>query len=289
MQGTLRVVRAETHRLLRTRATWLGALVLLVAPALRVLAARTADLAEHAGAVRSALTAGRQPPPPPPPGNAFGPLVDGWNTGLVLGAVVLLGVGARCLAADRELGLLRVAVTRSVSRAALVWGRALLGVPLVLAVVVLSGVGAAAAAGAWYEFGPLVEQGYELMTRAELVHELLRALVAVVPPLVALWCFGLLVSSASRSGAGALLAGFGGVFVTGLFDELLGEGRAWLFTTFTPAFGDKSCMAEMSGVARGLSDAGLTPALYDMNLLVPLPEALLMTAVAGWILTRRSL
>lgn len=289
MRGSWRVFRAESLRLMKSRTTWVSALFLAAVPALRVFGAHVAASAEYTAAVHTALSKGRPVPDAPPVGNAYGPLVDGWSAGLVLGALMLLGLAARSLAADRASGLARLATTRSASRSALVWGRALLGIPVCLAVLVLTGVGASAAAGTWFEFGPLVEQGYQLMSHDELSSGLWSAVVATLPPLIALWTLGLLVASVSRSGSGALFVSLAVFLGFDLFKDLLADARYYCFASFCPSLVDDSCMAEMAGVARGLSDAGFSDGLYRMNLILPLPQAILMTALAGWILSRRNL
>ncbi len=272
MFGALRVFRAECQRLLHSWSAAFVALVLMLIPALRVFGARVAMAGESGEA-----------------GNAYAPLVDGWSSGLVLGALLILAYAARSLAADRAQGLLRLATTRSVSRPALVWGRALLGVPFCLAVLLLTGLGAGLAAALLFELGPLVEQGYELMSHEELQAELWKAVAASVPPLLALWAFGLAVSSASRSGSSALFVALASFMGFDLFKEVLGDAADFCFARFCPSLVDDSCMAEMSGVARGLSDAGFSQELYRMNLLLPIPQAVLLCGLAAWILSRRSL
>ncbi|MDG2148626.1 MAG: hypothetical protein P8N09_03790 [Planctomycetota bacterium] len=289
MHGMWRVFRAECMRLMASRSAAASAIFLVMVPALRVFAAHAAASAEHAAAVHSALSKGRAIPELPPLGNAYGPLVDGWSAGLVLGALMLLAYSARSLASDRATGLARLATTRSASRSALVWGRALLGLPVSLAVILLTGLGATVAAGAWFTFGPLVEDGYQLMSHTELVDELVKSVLATLPPLIALWSLGLLVASMSRSGSGALFLALGIFLGFDLFKDLLGDARYYCFASFCPSLVDDSCIAEMAGVARGMSDAGFSENLYRMNLMLPIPEALVLITLAGWILSRRSL
>ena len=289
MSGTWRVFRSEWYRTVRTRSTWFALASVVLLAALRVLAAHVAASAGHARVVQDALLSGREVPAAPPPGNAFAPFVEGWLVGLTVGTLLLLIVSARSLAGDRESGVLRVARTRSASRSALVLGRFLLGLPLVAGVVVASGAGAFVASAVLFEFGPLVEDGYELLTQEELTSELRIATLALVPPLVATWAFGLFVSAIGRSATGAVglcLAVFLGF---DLFKEVIGDGQALVFATFVPSLVDKSCMHEMAGIAQGYSDSGYTEVMLRMNHIVPWPQALALVLAACWIVRRRAL
>jgi hypothetical protein len=288
MNGSLRVLRAEGHRLLRSRLGLWGALCLALVSALRVMASRAAEVADHAASVQRALSDGRDAPELAV-SNAYAPLVDGWLTGLTVGVLLLLLMAARSLAGDREKGILRLATTRSATRAGLVWGRALLGIPVCLGVMAATGLGAWLAASTFFEFGPLIEHGYELMSAEELKAELGKALVATLPPLLGVWTFGLLISSMARSAAGAVTFALAGFLGFDLFKEVLGESQYWAFAAYSPSFVDRSCMAEMAGIARGLSDAGYSESLYRMNLMLPAPQAVLLTLLAAWILSRRAL
>ncbi|HZM00280.1 MAG TPA: ABC transporter permease subunit, partial [Planctomycetota bacterium] len=281
--------RAEWYRLAHSRAALGGAVFLIAVSALRVYAARMADLAAYAAAVQRALSRGTAAPPAPATGNAWGPFADGWLTGLTVATLLLLILSARSLAGDREAGLLRVARTRSVSRLGLLAGRALLGVALVLAALVLTGGAAFAAAAWWFDYLPVQEGSYVLASTAELRLELLRAVLATLPPLLATWCFGLLVSSVARGGTGAVSGALALYLGFDLFKTVLGERQYLAFAAFNPSFVDHSCLKEFAGIARGFSDAGYSAALYSQNLWLPWPQAALLLVLAGWVVSRRAL
>lgn len=289
MTGSLRVFAAEGLRLVRSRMLLVAALVVAGASALRVHGARVMEAAARNAASQRALSRGAEALPDLGPGNAWAPMVEGWSTGLTLGTLLMLVLAARSLAGDREAGLLPLATTRSVTRGGLVLGRALLGVPLVLGMLALTGLAAWAMARSEFAFGPLVEHGYEILSEDELGSELLRALLAMLGPLLATWVFGLTVSALCSSSAVAvgltltLFLGFD------LFKQVLGEGQRWLFASFAPSLVDTSALAEMTGVARGLSDAGFSEAVYAMNMTLPWPQAVVMLALAWFVTARRSL
>lgn len=289
MTGTLRVLRAEWYRLCHTRTVYGAAVFLALVSALRVIAAHVADRAAYVAAVQRALGQDRPAPVRPPPGNAWAPFVDGWLAGLTVATLLLLLLSARALAGDRESGLLRVARTRSASRGALVLGRALLGVALVFSAMIVTAVAAWAAAGWLFVFGPIVEDGYELVGDAELYRELILATAATLPPLVGTWCFGLLVSCVARTGTGAVATALVLYLGFDLFKEVLGDGQYLVFAAFNPSFVDNSCLEEFADIARGYSDAGYPEHLYMQNTWLPWPQAALMLGLACLLASRRSL
>lgn len=289
MIGGLRVLRAETYRALHSRVLLASGLFLALVAALRVVAAWLADRAAYAAAVQRALSQGRSSPPQPGPGNAWPPFVDAWLAGLTVATLLLIIAAARGLAGDRESGLLRVARTRSVSRTGLVLGRAGLGVVFVFGAMVVTGLAAWLTATALYDFGPVKEGSYEIFSQEALRHELFNALRATVPPLLATWCFALLISSLVRGGTAAVSAALALYLGFDLFKEILGPRQYWVFASFNPSFVDKSCLHEMSGIARGLSDAGYTDALYAQNMWLPWPWALAMLVVACLVMRRKAL
>ena len=289
MIGTLRVLRAETYRALHSRVLLASGLFLAIVAVLRVVAAWLADRATYAAAVQRALSLGKASPPSPGPGNAWAPFVDAWLAGLTVATLLLIIAAARGLAGDRESGLLRVARTRSVSRADLVLGRAALGVVFVFGAMLITGLAAFLAATALYDFGPVKEGSFVIFKQEELRDELINALRATLPPLLATWCFALLISALVRGGTAAVSAALALYLGFDLFKEVLGPRQYWVFAAFNPSFVDKSCLHEMSGIARGLSDAGYTDALYAQNMWLPWPWAAAMLIVACVVMRRKAL
>ena len=285
MIGTVRVLRSEAYRLARSRGAWVATGLLALVPALRVYGAHLSAAATRA----ERAFAGRGAPAELEQGAAWAPFVDGWRAGLVLGAFVLLAHAARSLAADRESGVLRLATTRSATRSSLVVARALLAPFLVVGTILVSGLGSWLVARQLFEFGPLVEDGYEIMSAGELTRELALATSAAAPAMLALYCFGLLVSAAGRSAVGAVSVALALFLGFDLFKEVLGDDQYWVFAAYVPSLVDTSAMGEMTGLARGFSDAGFPAALQRMNFLTALPETLLLVAAGCWVSERRSL
>jgi len=278
MRGTLLVARAELGRMCRLRSSLiLGFLVALLA-ALRAFVGIGAATAERGGA-----------DDPISSGGGWAPLVDGWSAGLLLGTLFLLTHAARSIAGDRESGVLRLAITRSVSRGGLIWGRLLVSPLLVLLVVLLPGLAAYAVVALGSDFGPLVEDGYEIFTAEELGGELRRGVLAILPGLLATYAFGLLVSSFASTATTAVASALGLFLAFDLFKEALGDSHYWVFASHVPTPWDTSAWSELPGVMRGFSDAGFPEALVRVGWAVAFPAALLCAAVACLVLARRRL
>lgn len=274
----LSVLRAEAQRLLGSRSTWGVLLLLAGVSALRTFVAVGWTAAERGGS-DDPLTSG----------SAWGPLVDGWSLGLVLGTLVLLVHAARWVAADCESGVLRFAVTRSATRTAVVLGRFVLTPGLVLAVVAVTGLAAWAVAGATGDFGPLVEDGFEIFTAEELRAEVLRSVRAVLLPMLATCAFGLLISCLVPGVALAPSVALGAFLAFDLFKTALGDVHYYVFASHAPTVVDSSAWSELAGVVRGFSDAGFPDQLIRVGTRVSWPAALIFTVVACLALRRRSL
>lgn len=282
MTGTWRMLRAELYRLRRSGPTWLAAAVVVLAAFGRVLATRLSGQAAHLAAAREGRELlGLDE------GTGWAPLAEGWRTGLALGALLLLVHGARTVAADRDSGVLRLASTRTVSRSGLLLGRALVGPLLVLGLALLSGAGALLAAHRWFDFGPLVEDGYEILSASEVAHELRTAVLLALPALWGVHAFALLVSSLARGSTGAVASCVTLFLAFDLFKDVLGRGQHWVFASFAPTFVDTSALYEAVGVAYGYSDAGFAEGLVRMNLVVPWLWVLATLALAVLVVKRR--
>ncbi len=285
MSGWRAILRAERYRTLRTRSSLLLALVLFLVPAGGVLATYVGETRARA----QSLLSGTETTQAVASGSGWAALVDGWRMGLALGSLLLLVHALRTVVVDRENGLLRLAVVRGVRRRDLVLGRALFACLLVASVFLLTGSGAFVAAWKLYDFGPLIEDGYPLAQAFELRRELLIAAGLALPGLLATYAFGLGISSICKTSAGALVAGLLLFLGFDLFKETLGLGQYWVFAAYTPSLVDGSAMGEMSGIARGYSDAGFSAELLRFNLWMPWPQALFLLLVSSLAVSRRNL
>lgn len=285
MKGAWFVARSEWYRDLRSRASWVLALAIALVPVVRVLAWRVAEAPERLRRAQSGAAATAEELA----GAGWAPLVESWRFGLVLGGLALLIHFARGLAGDRDTGIARLAVTRSVSRLGLVGGRAILAPLYVALLVAVTGVSAWIAVRVNYGLGDLVVDGYTLMTAEELAAELRRSVLLTLPALMCLCCAGLAASSLARSAVGAVALATVGFLGFDLFKEVLGGKALFVFASHVPSIFDESAMAEMVQVALGYSDAGMSEQAVNASLYLPLPQAAAALALAAVAVARRPL
>lgn len=284
MRGALRVLGAEWARLASARSARVSALLLVLVSALRVVAAVAGEKLERLERdARGLASVGLDE------GTAWGPLVDGWRAGLMLGVALLLVHAARAVAGDRESGVLRIAITRSASRAGALLGRALLGPLMAVLVALLSGLGALAAAALVGDLGSLVEDGFTITTAEELRGELLAALLVTTIGLATIHAFGIFVATLVRGAVVALAVALATVLLWDVFKTSTGTARWWIFASHAPTFVDGSAMSEMSGVARGYSDKGTPPEIFRKGLVMAPLSGLVLIAAAALVLRRRDL
>ncbi len=274
MTGTLRILRSEFDRLIRSLSLWVVGFAVCSVAAISALAS-SVEIAGQ-GMVES--------------GGGWSAMLAGMRVGLALTVFALLVASARSLAGDHESGLLRMAVTRSTARPALVVGRLLIAPLPILGGLLVSFLGAWLVARSQLDFGPLVEDGYEILSAEELGSEVRGALFATLPALVAIWAFGLLVSSCSRSAVGAVAAALV-LFVTfDLVKESLSPEHTYLiFASFAPSLADSSALGEATQVVQGFSDRGFPDDLMRLALWLPWAQALLLLGVTVAVMRRRTL
>ncbi len=278
MRGLGIALRAEAYRTLHTRAMWLSlGLLLLIASGYVVLG----HLSESVG-MRPAAPEGLEQG-----GGGWVHFVDAWRFTLSATCLLLLIHASRYVSSDRESGILRLGLVRSSSRSAALLGRAAMGPPLVLGAFLASGLGAWLTCQLFYDFGPLIEDGYELMSAEELQAELLAASLATLLPLMALHSCALMLSAWSTRPIHALSLALVGLLCFDFFKDFLGQSLSWFFAGYAPTFSDSSALHEMSGLASGFSDMGFSDEQLMLSFLVPLPYMVLSLAVACWSITRR--
>lgn len=284
MRGTLRVLGAECARLASARSARVSAAILVLVPALRVFVSVAAvKLEQLEREARGQTWIGLDQ------GTAWGPLVDGWRAGLMLGFALLLVHAARAVAGDRESGVLRIAITRSASRTGALLGRALLGPLLALTVTALSGGGALAAAALVGDLGPLVDDSDTIAPVKELLADLFDSLLLTTIGLATVHAFGVFIATLVRGALVALAVALATVLLWDVFKTSTGNARWWVFASHAPTINDESAMFEMSGVARGYSDKGTPPEIYRKGLVVAPLSGLVLIAAAALVLRRRDL
>tara|TARA_R110002072_G_scaffold36261_12_gene106817 strand:+ start:3181 stop:3942 length:762 start_codon:yes stop_codon:yes gene_type:complete len=222
-------------------------------------------------------------------GLGWAPMASGFNAGLVIGTLGLAFLAARSLAGDADGWILRLTVTRSASRPALVFGRFLLGIPLVVCVIAVSLLGAWIGGLTAGGFAEIVIDNGLMATPGELIDETRRTILSVFFPMLCVWSFGLLVSSLSPNATMAVAATIAALLALDVLKLLLQGDDTWFFTTYVPTLTGSSASTELIPVAKGMSIGGYQDHLFRQSILVPIPETLIFIGLATWRTRFRSL
>lgn len=221
--------------------------------------------------------------------NAYGHFVDGVNTGLMILALLLVAVAAHDFSSERDNGAIRHVLIRRAGRASIVLAKLLRLHLLGLLALALLGLAAWAGAALFWDFEPVVEDGFELIGEDEILHEIHLGLLMAVIPLPAVIAFGMLVSVAAQSATQAVTLALGATLAMDIFKALFGE-RAWyLYATFHPSLLDQSYLREVARLVRGFSDVLVPDRFFVFNTWAPVIAALALAAAAVLLALRRRL
>jgi hypothetical protein len=272
--GFLVALKAELFTARHTAAPWVLLALPVIAVMLRFALVRFRESREL---VREALSGSSSDVNP---ALGYGQFVDGASTGLTVLYLILVAAAAYSFAAERDNGVIRHLVIRRVSRSALVLAKfTALNLFAMLAVAVLllvTGLGAYA----FWEFGPVIEDGYELIGADDIQQEIRLGLMLAVMPLPAALAMGLFVATCVRTATQAVAAAIGVTLALDVFKGVLGDAAHYLFSAFQPSLIDRSYLLEVSRIVRGYSDVLVDERVQQLNLLVPAPEALLLLVLA---------
>ncbi len=221
--------------------------------------------------------------------NGYGHFVDGVNTGLTFLALSLTALAAYDFSSERDFGSIRHVLIRRAGRGHIVLAKLLRLHILGLLALALLGLAAWASAALLWDFGPVVEDGFELIGEDEMLQEIRLGLLMAVVPLPAVIAFGLLVSVAAQSATQAVTLALGAAVAMDVFKALLGE-RAWyLYANFHPSLLDQSYLREVARLVRGFSDVLVEDRFFSFNVWVPLISLLVFTLAALLFAARRKL
>ncbi len=267
----------------------LTAKILVLAPALVCLARFALVWLNQAGQQARASLIGADEFALAQAQNAYGQFVDGVNTGLTILALLLAAAAAYDFSSERDIGSIRHVLIRRAGRASIVLAKLLR--LHILGVLSLGLLGLAAWAGSAliWDFGPVVEDGFELISEQEILYEIHLGLLMAVIPLPAVIGFGVLVSVAAQSATQAVTVALGATLAMDIFKALLGE-RAWyLYATFHPSVLDQSYLREVSRLVRGFSDVLVEDRFFIYNGWIPLVSVVVFVAAALLLVSRRGL
>jgi len=184
--------------------------------------------------------------------------------------------------------VLRHLLIRRVSRRTLVMAKLvhvhLLGL---LSVVLMLGICTLTANWLW-EFGPVVEDGYELIGTQEIREELRLGLTLAVLPLPTAIAMGLLISVAAGNATQAITAALGITLALDIFKGVMGTVSDYLYVSYLSSLIDESYLKDVSRLVRGFSDVMIDPAALQLNQWVAWPQMLLFVVLTLVLVTRKS-
>ncbi len=219
-------------------------------------------------------------------GNAYGYFVDGLLLGLMILGLLIVGLAAYSISIDRDTGQLRHLVIRRISRPAIVLGKLLyLHLLALLAIGCLALASYGVSASLW-EFGPIVEDGFVLISEPEIHQEIGLGLRLALLPLPTAIAFGVLVSVITQTPTQAISIALGITLAIDVFKSSLGDMAYYIYASFQPSLLDQSYLNDVSRLVRGFSDVLVDNRFLEMNTWVPLPTALIF-AVAAVLIIRK--
>jgi hypothetical protein len=131
-----------------------------------------------------------------------------------------------------------------------------------------------------WDFGPVVEDGYELIGTDEIREELLTGLRLALIPLPAAIAMGLMVSVLAQNSTQAITAALGITLALDIFKGVMGNISGYLYVNYQSSLLDESYLNDVSRLVRGYSDVLIDPSVLQLNQWVPWPQMLLFVVVA---------
>jgi hypothetical protein len=285
VNGLLVAIRSEIFVALRTFSSKL----LLLAPALfATVQLLLVKLRESGQQARDSLLGGSNFEESIA-NNGYGFLVDALSTGLTMLGLLLVAQAAYSFAYERDVGSIRHSLIRRVSRSSTLTAKliylhivALLSAALLLATCYLL-------SGALWEYGPIVEDGFELISEQEIQQEIWLGIHLALVPLPTAIAFGLLISVSAQSATQAVSTALGITLAMDIFKGLLGDLANYLYASFQASLLDQSYLQSVSRIVRGYSDVLIDERVLQLNMWVPFPALVLFFAAGLCIVQRRNI
>ncbi len=283
MKGFLAALKAEIYVTLRSNS----ARIILLLPTLIILVrAIVVKLSESGQQARDALLG--QGDLAPTGSNAWGQLVDSFSVGLTFLTLAMLAYAAWTFANDRDTGVIRHILIRRVSRPWYVLAKLVNIHLLALCTFLLLSISIILISALLWDFGPVVEDGYELISSEEIQEEVWLGLRLALIPLPAALAFGLLVSVLAQSATQAVTSALGISLAFDVFKGVLGDNAYFVYASFQPSLIDQSYLQDVSRLVRGYSDVMIDNRMLQLNEWVPIPEMLLFVLIALVYVRRKS-
>ena len=285
LNGLETAIRAEFYVSLRT----FGSRLIVLAPALVVvLQYLIIKLQETSAQARDNLL-GRNSFDAAVAENAYGYFVDGISSGLTILGLLLVAQAAYSFSYERDVGAVRHLLIRRISRPSLIIAKLFhIHVLAILSLLLLMAV-SYICSGWFWEFGPIVEDGFELISEAEIREEIGLGLQLAIVPIPAAIAFGLLISVSAQSTTQAITTALGITLAIDIFKSTLGDFSFYLYATFQPSLLDQSYLQDVSRIVRGFSDVLVDERMQQLNMWVPWPTLLIFLCLALVVVQRRKL
>lgn len=221
--------------------------------------------------------------------NAWGHFVDGLDTGITLLFLLLVAQAAYSFSAEVESGTLRHQLIRCSSRRLIVISKLLQLHALALMGVGILIVSSYLLSGLLWEFGPVVEDGFELISEAEIRDEIAVGLRLALTPLPAAIALGLLLSVIASTATQAVVSALGITLAMDIFKGMLGDYAYYLYASFQPALIDQSYLQDVSRLVRGYSDVLIDDRVIQLNYWIPIPTLLVLVTASLIVVQTRKL
>tara|TARA_B100000959_G_scaffold99100_2_gene104796 strand:+ start:129 stop:866 length:738 start_codon:yes stop_codon:yes gene_type:complete len=221
--------------------------------------------------------------------NAYGYFVDGLSTGLTMLGLLMVAQASYSFSFDRDTGAARHLLIRRVSRSSLITAKLIhLHILASLSVLLLIAVSYLMSELFW-DFGAIVEDGFELIGENEIRAEIAAGLRLALIPLPAAIGFGIFISVCAQSATQAVTTALGITLAIDIFKTMLGDIAYYLYASFQPSLIDQSYLQDVSRLVRGYSDVLNDERVLELNTWVPLPTLVLFFIATLWLLKRKKM
>jgi ABC-type transport system involved in multi-copper enzyme maturation permease subunit len=221
--------------------------------------------------------------------NAYGHFVDGMKTGLTVLGLILVAQAAYSFSYDRDTGMIRHILIRRASKPALIFAKLLqinlIGLISILLLIITTYV----TSSLLWEFGAIVEDGFELISEEEILAEISTGLRLAIIPLPAAIAFGLLVSVIAQSATQAITTALGITLAIDIFKSMLGDYADYVYARFQPSLIDASYLQDVSRIVRGYSDVMINESVLQLNLWMPIPTLIIFVGLTMIFIHKKSI
>ena len=221
--------------------------------------------------------------------NAYGHFVDGMKTGLTVLGLILVAQAAYSFSYDRDTGMIRHILIRRASKPALIFAKLLqinlIGLISILLLIITTYV----TSSLLWEFGAIVEDGFELISEEEILAEISTGLRLAIIPMPAAIAFGLLVSVIAQSATQAITTALGITLAIDIFKSMLGDYADYVYARFQPSLIDASYLQDVSRIVRGYSDVLINESVLQLNLWIPIPTLIIFVGLTMIFIHKKSI